>query len=116
MRLELRRQGTILLARCAGDLDVASAPAFRERIDRQLHRYPQIIRLVINLEKVDFIDSSGLASLLGRYKEMQRRRGQVFLVGLRPQAYRLCQLSGLCKLVHVADSESSALARVEPRP
>ena len=53
-----------------GDVDIASVPVLRRRLDNLIDR--GVRRVVINCQAVGFIDSTGLAFLLTRARELMR--------------------------------------------
>lgn len=112
MRLTTRFQGDTLIARLSGELDLHAAPVFRKAIDEALEESPHLRNLILNLQEVTFVDSSGLGALLGRYRILQRRGGQMVAVSLQPRVRKLFEMSGLLKIIKVVDNESQALERV----
>lgn len=111
MQLQGSRMGDALVVRLAGDLDLHTAPAFRRWVDEQLEGTPRIQKLVLNMEAVSFVDSSGLGALLGRLKTLQGRGGRLVAVGAQPRVVKLFEMSGLLKLIELADNEKSALGK-----
>ena len=65
MRLEHERAGRTLIVRVSGSLDVHTADAFREQVDAWFLA-SDATRLVLNLSRVEFLDSTGLGAVLGR--------------------------------------------------
>ena len=66
MNLKLMEEKDRLIACISGEIDHHSALALREKVDRQIAALrPK--ELVIDLAAVDFMDSSGLGLILGRY-------------------------------------------------
>lgn len=57
-----------------------------------------ILHLVLNLEKLTFMDSSGLGVILGRYKQIKLKKGEMVVCSISPPVKRLFELSGLLKL------------------
>lgn len=109
MRLELEKNGRTLVARLGGDLDLNSAPLFREKIDQALADYEMINRLILNLAEVNFVDSSGLGVILGRFKKIRSRGGTMYLVDVPPSVSKVFELSGLFKIIPEKDTEQSAM-------
>ena len=67
-----------------GDVDIASVPVLRRRLDNLIDR--GVRRVVINCQAVGFIDSTGLAFLLTRARELMRlepERGRAIGAWLR---------------------------------
>lgn len=83
-----------------GEVDMDVAPAWREALDRQLAQ-SMARNLVLDFSGVRFIDSSGLGVVLGRYKRVASRGGQVKIVGAGSQVYRILTLSGFAGLMEI---------------
>lgn len=81
-----------------GELDHCSAERIRASLDALIED-PQIKRLVIDLSKVTFMDSSGIGVIIGRYRVLARRKGSVAVRGASPQIDRIFQMSGLYQIV-----------------
>ena len=92
-----------------GDIDLANSPEVRKAVLREVreHRTP---RLVMNLSKVRYIDSSGVASLVEGLKASRDLGLRFILFGLSPSAREVLQLSRLLKIFEVYDNEDQALA------
>ena len=97
MQLELTREGGNLTAALIGELDHHAAAELRQRIDTDvLSCRPR--RLTINLERLTFMDSSGIGLIMGRYRLMVSLGGEVRLSGTSPRMERMIRLAGLDKL------------------
>ncbi|GHU83850.1 anti-sigma F factor antagonist [Clostridia bacterium] len=81
-----------------GDLDHCSAERVRATLDA-LIADRSIKRLVIDLERMTFMDSSGIGVIIGRYRTLSRRGGSVAVRGASPQVDRIFQMSGLYQIV-----------------
>lgn len=109
MRVETQKVGKALVVRCGGELDMRTAPQFRQEIEEKLNNFETILSLILNFADVSFVDSSGLGVILGRYKKMAQRGGQVMLVSVPPQVRKVFELSGIFKIIAHYDSEQEAL-------
>ena len=97
MQLELNREGGHLTAALIGELDHHAAADLRQRIDTAvLSCRPR--RLTIDLERLTFMDSSGIGLIMGRYRLMVSLGGEVRLSGTSPRMERVIRLAGLDKL------------------
>jgi stage II sporulation protein AA (anti-sigma F factor antagonist) len=67
--------------------------------------------LILNLENLTFMDSSGLGVILGRYKQIRERGGEIVICGLDKHNQRIMQLGGLLKIIPVCSDEDEALAK-----
>ncbi len=84
------------------------AEKLRKAIDKKLES-KKICNLVINLEKVTFIDSSGLGVIIGRYKKIADLRGKMFIVGARPSVSKILVFSGINKLISMYNNEQDII-------
>ena len=67
-------------------------------------------KLVVNLEKVNTIDSSGLGGLLRAYAHVKKRNGDLRLVHVSPRVHSVLETTKLITVLQVFDSEEKALA------
>ena len=94
----------------AGELDLATAPELRRRVDAALR--DGFLGLVIDLSELTHLDSSGLAELIGAHQRAQERRGGLVIVLSSPMIRRTLEIRGLDGLFEVADSRDAALAAI----
>ncbi len=109
LQLETERDGSKLIVSIEGELDLETSPLFRDLVEKKLNQYETIKHLILDLEKVDFIDSSGLGAILGRYKRLSQQGGRVSAINVGPQIYRVLELSGLLKIMNIYENRRQAL-------
>jgi anti-sigma B factor antagonist len=99
--------GTIL--DITGDIDLAHSPAMRKALLEEIKekRTPKVF---LNLEKVRYIDSSGIASLVEGLKASRDQGSRLILYGLSKTVREVMELSRLQKIFEIHDSEAQALA------
>ena len=110
MSLEIQqrdREGIILLD-LDGRLTVGAEVAkFRERIQKAVTSGQRSI--ILNLEKVDYIDSTGLGALVMGYTSVQRAEGKVKLLNLSRRSIELLIMTKLTTIFEVFDDEQNAI-------
>ncbi|MDE7512364.1 anti-sigma factor antagonist, partial [Pediococcus pentosaceus] len=67
LQIDLEQKGSVLLVRLQGELDHHTAEELRGQVEQVLAD-GQVKHIVLNLELLSFMDSSGLGVILGRYK------------------------------------------------
>jgi len=92
------KKKNILTVRLTGELDHAVAAGIRAELD-ELMLDPRIRRLVFDLNDLEFMDSSGIGLIIGRYKLMARRGGTVAVSCKRGAVDRIFEMAGLYQLV-----------------
>lgn len=81
-----------------GELDHCSADRVRASIDA-LIADPNIKRLVLDMKKLTFMDSSGIGVIIGRYRILSRRKGSIAIRGASPQIDRIFKMAGLYQII-----------------
>ncbi|MBU7007708.1 STAS domain-containing protein [Phosphitispora fastidiosa] len=108
MNIESVANRKTLILRVSGELDMLVADDFRRKTDALMENHCSR-NLVLNLAGVNFIDSSGLGAILGRYKNITMGGGKVALVGAPPQVRRILELSGILRITSEFETENDAL-------
>ncbi len=109
MLIQTERVGANLIVTVEGELDLVTSPTFREVVDGKLNHYDAIKHLILDLKKVEFIDSSGLGVILGRFRRLNQLGGKISAIHVSDQIKRVLQLSGLLKVIEIYDDRHGAL-------
>lgn len=99
--------GTIL--DITGDIDLAHSPVVRKALLQEI-REKKTPKVFLNLEKVRYIDSSGIASLVEGLKASRDQGSRLILYGLSKSVREVMELSRLQKIFEIHESEAQALA------
>ena len=96
---------TVLTVR--GEVDVYTAPKLREKLVELVaqRRY----RIIVDLEAVDFLDSTGLGVLVGGLKRVRGHDGDLSLVCTHQRILKVFEITGLTKVFTIHDSLDAAL-------
>jgi anti-sigma B factor antagonist len=89
-----------------GEIDVYTSPKVKDAISELIDKGHYA--LVINLENVRYIDSTGLGVLIGGLKRVREHSGTVNLVCTNPQIKKIFDITGLSKIFGIFDSEKAA--------
>lgn len=91
-----------------GEIDINSSPAVKKSFDKIISQ--KTPRVVINLSKVTYVDSSGLATLVEMLKNMKSYGGRMRLACMSSKIKSLFEITKLEKLFEImADEESATL-------
>ncbi|MGD0053477.1 MAG: STAS domain-containing protein [Vulcanimicrobiaceae bacterium] len=82
-----------------GSLDIATSPSVRAALTDASERGDH--RLIVDLTRVDFLDSTGLGALIGAQRRAREFHGEVRLVAKEGQILRLLRITGLLKVFAV---------------
>lgn len=87
-----------------GEIDHHSASLIRVSIDEAVIRKRPSL-LVLDFDKVSFMDSSGIGLVMGRFKLMKSIGGKIRVQNLSPGAYKVMCLAGIERLGEVKQKE-----------
>ena len=87
-----------LIVRLSGELDHSAATRIRGELDGLIDE-TGARRLVFDLNGLEFMDSSGIGLIIGRYKRMARRGGSVAVLGPGARVDQIFKMAGLYQLV-----------------
>jgi anti-anti-sigma factor len=108
LSVEVEERDDACLVRLSGELDVASAGAFRARMDELL--IEGVPLLVVDLDGLAFTDSSGLGALVRTHKRARVLQVPFVLVSTGGQPQDLFRTTGLNRVFRIFDSTDQALA------
>lgn len=102
--LALNISDDILKAELIGDMDHHGVSTVREKIDDAVYRYmPKTLE--IELSSVEFIDSSGLGLILGRYAKTNELGIELVLSNPSARTKRLLIMTGIDKMIKIKEKE-----------
>ncbi|CAM3238987.1 MULTISPECIES: anti-sigma F factor antagonist [Brevibacillus] len=108
LRIAMETRQDVLVIRLQGELDHHTAEELRSKVDEVLRTSP-IRHIVLSLADLAFMDSSGIGVILGRYKQISARSGDMYVCSINPTIYRIFEMSGLFKVIKFRENEAEAL-------
>ena len=111
LSLSTRPEGERPVVDVAGEIDVYTAPQLREQLVELVDsgRYD----LVIDMERVEFLDSTGLGVLVGGLKRVRAHEGSLRLVCTQERILKIFRITGLTKVFPIHDSVADAVAATD---
>ena len=89
----------------SGEIDHHTSREIRESVDRMIvMQRPGT--LILDLEGVNFMDSSGLGLILGRYKKIKELDGNMYLCGADQRTMKILKMAGVDKIIKSVDCRS----------
>ncbi|MDC3415431.1 anti-sigma F factor antagonist [Aquibacillus salsiterrae] len=108
LSVQLTTKEDVLLVRLSGELDHHEAENLKQEWQSAMKK-SNLKHVILNLESLSFMDSSGLGVILGRYKEVKQNSGEMVVCSISPAVKRLFDMSGLFKIIRLEESEEFAL-------
>ena len=99
--------GDALKIKLRGELDHHSAVAIRTQIDDMI-RTTRPQRLDIDMSVIDFMDSSGLGLIMGRYAVMKDMGGELCVTDPSPRVQKIMTLAGMERIVNISYTNPAA--------
>lgn len=96
---QLHDEGTQATIQVFGKLDVTTCAQLKAAIDDIVAQVPNRWHsIVVNLQGLDLIDSSGVAAIVGLYKRVRGNGGQALVTGVRGQPLQVFQILRMDKV------------------
>lgn len=84
------------------EIDHHVAEKIRTRADFEIQKYiPK--KLIMDFEKVNFMDSAGIGMILGRYKMISMFGGTMSMVNVAPNVKKVFEMSGITKIIPIIE-------------
>lgn len=101
-----------LIVHLSGELDQHLVDQLRVQMDQSISTQ-NIKHLIFDFANITFMDSSGIGMVIGRYKQINRMGGQVFIVAATANLQRILNISGLLKIINQRDTIDQALKELQ---
>ncbi|MHA1598808.1 MAG: STAS domain-containing protein [Alphaproteobacteria bacterium] len=109
MKHQVSEQGGAVIVGFEGDVDLQSSPDARKVM---LECVEKKLPILIDLSKVEYIDSSGIASLVECLQTARKKGCDLILVSVSESALRVLELARLDKVFTICDSIEEGLTKV----
>lgn len=96
----IQKRGVTLVVKVPAEVDHCFADTVREEVDRRLQT-EDIELLEFNFKNTEFMDSSGIGLLMGRYKLMRALGGEVRITHAGERIRKILVLSGIHKIIPI---------------
>jgi len=87
-----------------GEVDIYTSPELKNKIFELID--DKKLNIIINGEKLEYIDSTGLGILMSIYKKMQDNSLNIKILNLKSNIYKLFDITGLIKIFDIQGWEN----------
>ena len=105
-------QRELMFVNLTGELDQSTTQKVRERLMHSL-KSNDVKHIVFNLKGLNFMDSSGIGVILGRYNQIKDVGGRVFVVGMNSVVSKVFFMSGLNQIITIIEDEAHVMRILE---
>lgn len=92
----------------SNELDHHISNEVREEIDYIIQE-KQIKNIIFDFKNMNFMDSSGIGVVIGRYKRVSSEGGKVAVININPRVKKIFDLSGMSKIIEIHNTYEDAL-------
>lgn len=103
--------GIVCVLDLEGEVDLYKSPEVRAELGKIIARKDKAV--VINFQKVSYIDSSGLATVIDAFQKTRIYGGKLVLTSLAKSVRSVFEVARLDKFFSIFDDEAAALASFE---
>jgi len=107
MEIEEKSVGDVAILTLNGRLDAYSSNDVERRINALID--DDCVRIVVNLDGVEYISSSGLRVMLASLKRLKKEEGDLKLACLKPYVKEVFDIAGFTQLFEIYDREEEAV-------
>ncbi|UCH11954.1 MAG: STAS domain-containing protein [Candidatus Omnitrophota bacterium] len=106
--LEIELEGTenIMLMVLSGQIDNYTSEEIAKIINEHISKGN--LKIIVDLTKVDYLDSAGLSCLINAKIRLSKRNGGLRLVGLKGKAREVFDLAGLTQMFDIHENREAA--------
>ena len=101
-----------LFVKMPKELDHHETVRIRSDMDGYFITHP-IRHVAFDFSETEFIDSSGIGLIMGRYEKLHVAGGKIFVMGVIPSIRRVLAMSGVTRLVYIKESERDVFASIQ---
>ena len=91
-----------LTVKITEEVDHYSTEKLRTRIDFEIQNYIPA-KLVLDFEKVSFMDSAGIGLILGRYKMIKMFGGTMEIINVSIRVKKVLEMAGITKIIKIVE-------------
>ncbi|MDY3051918.1 MAG: STAS domain-containing protein [Ndongobacter sp.] len=99
--IDCNQEQGFLQVRLTGDLDINTSPELKKIVLDEYHKEPA--HIIFDMEKLDYLDSTGLGALISIYKNAKQGEHTVTVKNARPQIKKLFVITELNHLFLMED-------------
>lgn len=106
--MKLGISNNALVVRFIGDVDNLVCESYKNKLETIINenKYKKVI---MDFSSVSFIDSSGLGLILGRYNQLKKHNGSLYMTGVSKQTEKIFNIAGIWTIMDKYDSVDHAL-------
>jgi len=111
MELKIRKSGEIYIIDVNGEMDLYNSYKLKELIMKMLEKHVE--RFIINLENVDYIDSSGIGALIYICSTIKKMNLKLAIANIHGSVKKVIELTRLMSFFPIQPTLEDAISSME---
>ncbi|HOJ27436.1 MAG: STAS domain-containing protein [Spirochaetes bacterium] len=107
MDITKRTKDDVVILDISGEIDLYNAPEIKDIINSLIEE--KKFNVIINLEKVTYIDSSGIGALISSLSNLKKYQGGLKIINVFASVRKVFELTKLTSFFEIYDSEEAAI-------
>ena len=103
MEIIFTERGKHLIITPVGEIDHHTSLGMKQKIEKTFNR-SGARNIIFDFSRVEFMDSSGIGILIGRYRELSKQGGRVYAINMSGEIGRIFAVSGLARIIPCYDN------------
>lgn len=105
MEVQYIKKDKLLYLKITEEIDHHSCEKIKKRSDYEIQIHiPK--KVIFDFENVNFMDSSGIGMIIGRYKLVSMFGGKTSMVNVKPSIKKVFEMSGILKLIPIEETKN----------
>ncbi len=111
MELKIRKSGTVYIIDIEGQMDLYNAFKLKELVSKMLAK--QVSLFLINMEKVDYIDSSGIGALIYVSSTLKKHSAKLMMTNVHGSVKKVIELTKLMGYFPMKETLKEGIAALQ---
>lgn len=107
MEINTREVNNVTIFDIVGEIDLYNAPDIKEIIKKHIEQ--QKYNVIVNLEKVSYIDSSGIGALISSLSNLKKYQGNLKIIKIHGSVKKVFELTKLTSFFEIYEVEEQAV-------
>ena len=105
MKIKIEKRNGALKVKLNGELDHHNAEKIKNEVDELLSE-TEYADVIFDLSELEFMDSSGLGLIMGRYSLVRELGGQLVIRKPTANILRICKLAGMERMISIETNKN----------
>ncbi len=111
MKITSKRMADIVILEIEGEIDAEHAPPFKKSLAKLSLECQK--KVILDLNKVTFVDSTGLGAMISLMRQLKEQGGELRLVGLQEEVRAVFEITRLYKVFEICSNIEEAVKDIK---